>query len=351
MSPDGRTAYVSGLKDSSHTDEQVDSSVPGREGDVIHVLRYDPKSGVASRAGVIPVPPPSGAPDVQDFPPSAGVHRSWPRDLAVSPNGRTLIASLNLADSAALIDTTTGNVRYVGVGHYPYGAGITNDGKYGLVTSETGGTVSVIDLASGSVVKTIQVAPRLSHPEGIAVDPKSHYAFVANANQDTITVIDTKTLSVARTLSVERTQGIGSSPTYLSVTPDGCDLLSADSGEDAVAIFAISPAKPCGQTGKKQKKGHRGGKKAAAANAPAGEASAKHKKKHGRGPAGARSSWSAESRRAPIRQRWPPAPSGASSSGSPPVVWGSARTPTGPTRSHRRTTTTRSTPISTSPRS
>ena len=35
----------------------------------------------------------------------------------------------------------------------------------------------------------------------------------------------------------------------MSVTPDGCDLLSADSGEDAVAIFALSREKPCGPAG------------------------------------------------------------------------------------------------------
>jgi hypothetical protein len=269
MSPDGRTAYISGVKDSSHTGEQVDPTTPGLDGDVIHVLRYDAKTGLATRAGLIAVPPPGGAPPVQDFPPDNSVHRSWPRDIAVSPNGRTLLVALNLADTAALIDTATGNVRYVSVGHYPYGAGITDDGRYGLVSSETAGTVSVIDLAAGSVVKTIQVAPGLAHSESISVDPKSHFAFVGNANQDTITVIDTKKLEVARTLSVGRSQGIGTSPTFVRVTPDGCDLLSADSGEDAVAVFALSRGKHCGESGKppgkkkKRKKG-KGGKKSSA---------------------------------------------------------------------------------------
>jgi len=128
MSPDGHTAYVSGLKNSSHPPEQVDSSVPGRNGDVIHVLHYDSSTGIATRAGTIAVPPPGGAPAVQDFPPNATVHRSWPRDIAVSPDGRTLLVALNLADAAAVIDTATGNVRYVNVGHYPYGAGIRSDG-------------------------------------------------------------------------------------------------------------------------------------------------------------------------------------------------------------------------------
>ena len=57
-------------------------------------------------------------------------------------------------------------------GRYPYGAAITRDGKLGLVSNETDGTVSVIDLASGDEVKDITVGPHLSHPEGIAIDPK-----------------------------------------------------------------------------------------------------------------------------------------------------------------------------------
>ncbi len=257
MSRDGRTAYVSGEADSSHSAEQVDPSTPGRQGDVIHVLHYDPATGLATRAGVIPVPAPSDAPPFQEFPPNTTKRLSWPRDIAVSPNGRTLLVALNLADAAALIDTTTGSVRYVSVGHYPYGAGITSDGKYGLVSSETQGTVSVVDLAAGKVVKTIPVAPPLSHPESIAIDPKAPRAFVGNANQDTITVIDTKTLSVSRTLSVERPQGIGTSPTYVSVTSDGCDLLSADSGEDAVAVFALSRKRRCGDGAKRGSKKNR----------------------------------------------------------------------------------------------
>jgi YVTN family beta-propeller protein len=246
MAPDGRTAYVSGVRDSGHLDEQTPLTVPGRGGDVVHVFRYDGDSGIAQRDGVIPVPPPSGTLPYQTFPPGSTAVESWPRDLAVSPDGGTLLAALNLADSAAIIDTSTRQVRYVNVGHYPYGAAVTNDGRFGLVTSETEGTVSVIDLDAGSVVKSIQVGPHLSHPEGMAVDPTAPRAFVANANQDTIAVIDTDRMTVERTLSVARPEGVGTSPTYLSVTPDGCDLLSADSGEDAVSVFALSDANACG---------------------------------------------------------------------------------------------------------
>jgi YVTN family beta-propeller protein len=241
MAPDGRTAYVSGLKESPRGDLATPPDVPGKEGDVVHVLRYDPRTGLAQRDSTIPVPPPADAPIPQDFPPrpATGPRQSWPRDIAVSPDGRTLLVALNLADRAAIVDTATRQVRYVTTGGYPYGAAITRDGAYGLVSNESPGTVSVIDLAAGTKVKDIQVGPHLSHPEGIAIDPRADRAYVAVTNQDLIAVIDTDAMEVLRTLSVARPEGIGTSPSDVSVTDDGCFLLSANAGEDALAVFAL----------------------------------------------------------------------------------------------------------------
>src|SRR5207244_6551188 len=134
----------------------------------------------------IPVPPPSGAPAPagfptvgsgaviplpQSFPPTETKPISWPRDLAVSPNGKTLVAALNLADRAAIVDLASKRVSYVPVGSYPYGAAITRDGKDALISNEADGTVSVIDLSSGQKVADVTVGGHLSHPEGIAIDP------------------------------------------------------------------------------------------------------------------------------------------------------------------------------------
>jgi DNA-binding beta-propeller fold protein YncE len=249
MDPSRNVVYVSGVADSSHTDEQVPASIPGRQGDVIQVLRYNRRSGKASREGTIPVPPPATAPPYQEFPPNATATLSWPRDLAISPDGHTLLAALNLADAAAVIDTRTGAVRYVPVGHYPYGAAITRDGRFGLVTSETAGSLSVIDLANASVTGTVQVGPRLSHPEGMVVDPRGHRAFVAIANDDEIAVVDTKSMRVERMLAVGRSEGNGTTPVQVSITHDGCVLISADAGEDALAIYRLpAQRKHCKRT-------------------------------------------------------------------------------------------------------
>jgi YVTN family beta-propeller protein len=242
MAPDGKTAYVSGTPDPSTDYDQSPEGTPGKDGDVIHVFRYSARTGKATRDGVIPVPAPGDTPPPQDFPPTRTDLVSWPRDLAISPDGKTLLAALNLAHSAAIVDTASKEVRYVKTGRYSYGAAITRDGKKGLISNEADGTVSVIDLASASKEKDITVGPHLSHPEGMATDPKADRIYVAVTHQDLVSVIDTETMEVSRTLSVERPQGLGTAPVAVSVTGDGSRLIVANSGEDAVAVFALPGA-------------------------------------------------------------------------------------------------------------
>src|SRR4051812_26173772 len=239
MARDGRTAYVSGLADSAHVDGKVSGGTPGLEGDVIHVFTYTRKSGQARRAGVIPVPPPPNTPGPQNFPPTTLTPLSWPRDLAVSRDGRTLVVALNLADSAAIVDTRTRAVSYVKTGSYPYGAAITRDGKRALVSNEADGTVSVIDLSSKRKIDDIKVGAHLSHPEGIAIDPNAARAYVAVAAEDRVAVIDTDKRTVERKLSVGNKAGNGTQPVAVSVTNDGCRLLTAASGADTIAVHAL----------------------------------------------------------------------------------------------------------------
>ncbi|MEA2495885.1 MAG: hypothetical protein QOJ29_3796 [Thermoleophilaceae bacterium] len=261
MASDNKTAYVSGTKDpcdgcteGTHFGEGAPPGTPGMKGDTIHVFSYDPVKGTAARTGMIDIPPPpnTSPPQViptglpapgpsppQNFPPTATSAKSWPRDLAVSPDGTTLLAALNLSDAAAIVDLKTKKIQYVPTGNYPYGAAITPDGKTGLITNETPGTVSVIDLKGASKTKDIQVGSHLSHPEGIAIDPKGERAYVAVANQDTVAVINLKKLEVEKTLSVSRPEGLGTSPVSVTVTPDGRRLLVADAGEDAIAVFDL----------------------------------------------------------------------------------------------------------------
>jgi DNA-binding beta-propeller fold protein YncE len=236
MDPERRLAYVSGVADSDagHADQQQ-PNLPGREGDVIHVFSYDTR-GRASFRRLLPVPPPANTPPPQTFPPATSGSVAWPDRLAISPDGSQLLVPLNLADNAALVDVSSGSVRYVPTGSYPYGAAITPDGQTGLVSNEATGTVSIIDLSSATKVADVDLG-HLTHPEAITVDPAGNRAYVAVANDDRVAVIDLHTRAAVESLSTGRTPGEGTSPSALTLTPDGARLLVAESGADELAVF------------------------------------------------------------------------------------------------------------------
>jgi YVTN family beta-propeller protein len=83
-------------------------------------------------------------------------------------------------------------IATVPVGKRPYAVALA--GGRAFVTNKYAGTVSVIDLASLKVVKTITVG---DHPEGIAADPAGVYAYVANWFDNTLQRIDVAKMAVA----------------------------------------------------------------------------------------------------------------------------------------------------------
>ena len=105
------------------------------------------------------------------------------------------------------------------------------------------GTVSVVDLAGGKEVKTIAVG---LHPAGMAKSGSNLY--VANAYSDSLSVIDLRTDTVVRTinLSVPIAQGVfGSGPNGVAVTDDGRAYVTLGQA-NAVAVVNLQgrDAKP-----------------------------------------------------------------------------------------------------------
>jgi YVTN family beta-propeller protein len=109
-----------------------------------------------------------------------------------------------------------------------------------LVDAETNvassGTVSVVDLEQGALVREIDVG---LHPCGLALDKKAGRLYVANANSDTVSVIDVGSLAVLRTLSVRPRAELpfGSGPNALALAPDGKRLFVANGTNNAVAVL------------------------------------------------------------------------------------------------------------------
>jgi YVTN family beta-propeller protein len=242
IAPDGLHAYVSGNPlGSSPTEGQTQ----GDQGDVIHIFTVNPATGEAVEQAPLQLAETTGGSGrVNSLPPVTGVGSAYPEGLAISPDGKTLVVALNAADSAVVVNLQTLAQSVVAVGRYPNGVTFDRAGR-AYVSNEYDGTVSVIDTASGSVTTTItglggQLGDLASHPEGMVADPVRDRIYVAVANRDLIAVIDTDSDSVVKLVSVARSQGLGTAPVKLAVTPDGRTLFSADSNEDAVAAIALT---------------------------------------------------------------------------------------------------------------
>ena len=91
--------------------------------------------------------------------------------------------------------------RTIPVGSYPLGVAVDPAAGTVYVANQGGGTVSVIDAATGTVTGTIPVG---SQPFGMAVDPATRTLYVANFGGGTVSVIDAATGTVTGTIPVGR---------------------------------------------------------------------------------------------------------------------------------------------------
>jgi YVTN family beta-propeller protein len=155
-----------------------------------------------------------------------GVSTSYPMGIAVSSDGTTAYAVLDNNNTLTKIDLTApipAQGAEIRVGNVPHSVVISPDGKTAYVSNEAGriatgedfqqysngtpvvaefptgatstGTVSVVDLASFTVTKSISTG---LHPTGMAF--WGNYLLVANAYSDSMSVIDTGSNQVVNTI-------------------------------------------------------------------------------------------------------------------------------------------------------
>ena len=216
------------------------AGTPGKEGDVIHVLRYN-RDRPADARGHDPRPAAHRRADPAELPADRhGPEVAGQRDLAVSRDGKTLLAALNLADRGGDRRPPSQRGAFVAGRQLPVRRRDHPRRQVRPGLQRVRRTPCRHRPGAGKKMKDIQVGPHLSHPEAIAIDPKRDRAYVASRNQDLVAVIDTTKLAVERTLSVERPQGNRDLAGRADRDPRRLPAARApDSGEDAVAVFAL----------------------------------------------------------------------------------------------------------------
>ncbi len=204
------------------------------------------------------------------FPRPKGGKRVIPNQITFSQDGKTLLVALSGKNQLGAVDLQSKSLRTLDVGKFPYGVAVAGNRAYvtnwaGRVPrkddytvssgwnspfknerivgdAKTGasasGTISVVDLASWRVVAEIAVG---LHPNAILASRDGSRLFVANANDDNVSVIDTKTNRVVETIPILLEGGLpqGTSPDALALSPDGKTLYVAASAMNAVAVVKL----------------------------------------------------------------------------------------------------------------
>lgn len=218
LTPDGRFAYVTNGGDNTvsvvdTSARRVVAAIP--VGKYPHGVRVSPDGKQAYVAnlkdGTVSVIDTASQKEVAQVPAGKG-----PAQVGFTPDGRLAFVSLSEENAVAVIDPATRKVtRKVAVGTVPIQLYATPDSRTLLVANQgtskkPGKTVSVIDLKSFKVAKTVETGPGA---HGVVVDRDGRYAYVTNIYGNSVSVLDVKERKVVATVRV------GKAPNGISVTP------------------------------------------------------------------------------------------------------------------------------------
>lgn len=199
------------------------------------------------------------------IPASDGSDNSVPGGMTFLPDGKTLLVAVSRNNTLAVVDVETREVKkeiQVGVAPFTvvtargkayvsnWGGRLPNPGEPTALSAETpvlidpingianSGTVSVIDLSTFKVIKTIPVG---LHPSGMTVNSKGAHVFVANANSDVVSIISTGIDKVSETFSTSPDNNLpfGSAPNALTLSTDENTLYVANGANNAIAVISL----------------------------------------------------------------------------------------------------------------
>lgn len=205
--PDGKRAFVT---DSEHNIVSVINLETGAviatvsTGDYPHGLRMSPDGRFIYVANAK-----DGTLSVLDAVKLTEVGRikvgQAPVQVGFTPDGSRVYVSLRDENKVAMIDTATRQViGRTEVGRLPIQLHATPDGRFVYVASqgteaEPNDTVSVVDVASGEVVKTIRTG---AGAHGVAVGNDGAFVFVTNIVDSTVSLIALKDQSLIKSYAV-----------------------------------------------------------------------------------------------------------------------------------------------------
>jgi PQQ-dependent catabolism-associated beta-propeller protein len=166
-----------------------------------------------------------------------------PEGMAISPDGRILINTSETTNMAHFIDTQTRQiVANVLVDSRPRFAEFKRDGSELWVSSEIGGTVSIIDPVKHAVTTKITfdipgMRKEAIQPVGISITADGRTAFIALGPANRVAVVDAASHQVIKYLLV------GQRVWHMAFTPDEKWLLVTNGISNDVSVIDVAALK------------------------------------------------------------------------------------------------------------
>lgn len=167
----------------------------------------------------------------------------YPAGIAISADGNTLFVANNLGDSLGIIEGVNGERKLVRVDLRRSAGGQQFVYPYSVVVSAAKAYVSCWSDSSIAVVQAGKLLSRISvgrHPTAMLFNPERTRLYVANSNDDSVSVIDTQTDKEIERISVRLSEGVppGNSPEGLALRGD--ELYVANAHSNSVAVVELS---------------------------------------------------------------------------------------------------------------
>jgi YVTN family beta-propeller protein len=180
--------------------------------------------------------------------------------LAISVDGKTLVAANNYNDSISVIDTASNTIRYeydlrpfatsgapngTKGGTFPYS--VVLNGNIAYVGCDRDREVVVVNIASptaGSFVARIQLD---GNANGMALGADGSALYVAQDNQDQVAVIDTKTNKITHKVDTRGPGNLsfppnvtGAAPNAVAINPVTKALYAVNAGSNSIAVIPLA---------------------------------------------------------------------------------------------------------------
>ena len=180
--------------------------------------------------------------------------------LAISSDGKTLVAANNYNDSISVIDTASGTVRYeydlrpyassgapngTKGGTFPYS--VVLNGTVAYVGCDRDREVVAVNVASptaGAFLARIQLD---GNPNGMTLSADGSKLYAAQDNQDQVAVIDTASNTVIGKIDTRGPASLdfprnttGAAPTAVTINQATKSLYAVNAGSNSIAVIPLS---------------------------------------------------------------------------------------------------------------